>query len=127
MCSTLYRQFCNVFILHSSKNEDRNPRSCPKEPSERLHPAAVRQRKVHQDCSDTVCIVTFSRHFLCQHFKAGGAVSDPQHSERPITRMDQGISNRTGIDSIILNKKYVLQCSILRGTVHLTKSTQDFA
>jgi hypothetical protein len=47
-------------------------------------------------------------------------MSDPQHSERPITRMDQGISNRTGIDNIILNKKYVLQCSVLRGTVHVT-------
>jgi hypothetical protein len=59
--------------------------------------------------------------------RGGGAMSDPRHSERPITRMDQGISNRTGIDSIILNKKYVLQCSILRATVHVTKSTQDFA
>jgi hypothetical protein len=45
MCSALQSQLCDVFILYSSKNEDRNLRGCLNEASKRLYPAAVWQRK----------------------------------------------------------------------------------
>jgi hypothetical protein len=63
---------------------------------------------------DTVPIVAFLRHCFCQHFETGGAMPDPHHSKRPITRIDQRISNVSGIESVILNKENVWQCSILR-------------
>jgi len=81
MCSAPNRQFRDVLILHSSENEDRNLRRCLNEPSERLYPADVRQRKVHQNCRDTVRIAPILRSFFCQRFKTRGAMSDPYHSE----------------------------------------------